>query len=389
MRRDRPRRLLRRGGVALAALLVALLLFAPQAEGRVRARDDARPGPADAGRPLDPFDRLLRTTARQTTAYEKACRRADLLRGEVSRLRTKTQDAEARARARARARELALAPALVPTVPRGTVPTVPRGTVPTVTRGTVPTVTRGMARGTVPTLERGTARGMARAMEAGAGATILPPTALSTVLSTALSTAPSTTPDLRTLRAALDQAVTELRAAERSRAGIRRKLWRALEPAGSGTAGPAAGCALGERSKKPRRVTSRWRTPTIDYWLSAGYAAAGAHWRHRHTGQDFAVPTGTPVYAVGPGTVSVVTCGDGFGNQVVIRHRDGYFTQYAHLSRINVRPGQKVAAGQRVGASGATGNVTGPHLHFEVRVTPYLGSAVPPLPWLRRHGVRM
>ncbi|MFF4832494.1 M23 family metallopeptidase [Streptomyces sp. NPDC001315] len=337
MRRDRPRRLLRRGGVALAALLVALLLFAPPAEGHVSGLDDARLGPADAGRLLDPFDRLLRTAARQTAAYEKVRRRAELLRGEVSRLRTKTKDAEARARARARARALALAPAL------------PRGT------------------------------------GAGAGPTILPPGALST----ALATGPATTSDLRTLRAALGRAVTELRVAERRRIAIRRKLWRALASAEPGTAGPTPGCALGERSGKPRRVTSRWRTPTIDYWLSAGYAAEGAHWRHRHTGQDFAVPTGTPVYAVGPGTVSVVTCGDAFGNQVVIRHRDEYFTQYAHLSRIDVRPGQKLAAGQRVGVSGATGNVTGPHLHFEVRVTPYLGSEVPPLPWLRRHGVHM
>ncbi|MFD9005298.1 M23 family metallopeptidase [Streptomyces sp. NPDC059582] len=201
--------------------------------------------------------------------------------------------------------------------------------------------------------------------------------------------APAAGADPRAARAALDHAVTELRAAERRRADIRRKLWRALEAAQPGMAGPTADCALGRRSKKPRSTPSGWRTPTSGYWLSAGYAAEGGHWRHRHTGQDFAVPTGTEVDAVGPGTVAFATCGDGFGNQVVIRHRDGYFSQYAHLSRINVRPGQKVVAGQRIGASGATGNVTGPHLHFEVRVTPYLGSAVPPLAWLRRHGVRM
>jgi murein DD-endopeptidase MepM/ murein hydrolase activator NlpD len=95
------------------------------------------------------------------------------------------------------------------------------------------------------------------------------------------------------------------------------------------------------------------------------------------------------VYAVGPGTVRATTCGDGFGNQIVIRHRDGYFTQYAHLSRIYVRRGQRVAAGQRIGRSGATGNVTGPHLHFEVRITPYMGSDVSPLRWLRRKHVRV
>jgi murein DD-endopeptidase MepM/ murein hydrolase activator NlpD len=137
----------------------------------------------------------------------------------------------------------------------------------------------------------------------------------------------------------------------------------------------------------PRTVA--WTAPTRGYWLSAGYADKGTRWAHRHTGQDFAVPTGTPVYAVGPGTVRVTTCGDGFGHQVLVRHDDGYFTQYAHLSRIDVRKGERVTAGQRLGLSGATGNVTGPHLHFEVRITPYMGSAVPPLPWLRRKAVEV
>jgi murein DD-endopeptidase MepM/ murein hydrolase activator NlpD len=130
-----------------------------------------------------------------------------------------------------------------------------------------------------------------------------------------------------------------------------------------------------------------WTAPTRRYWLTAGFAAKGSRWAHRHTGQDFAVHSGTPVYAVGAGTVRATTCGDGFGNQVLIRHGDGYFTQYAHLSRIDVRKGARVAAGQRIGLSGASGNVTGPHLHFVVRITPYIGSAVPPLPWLRRKAV--
>ncbi|MFJ9563318.1 peptidoglycan DD-metalloendopeptidase family protein [Streptomyces fuscichromogenes] len=134
---------------------------------------------------------------------------------------------------------------------------------------------------------------------------------------------------------------------------------------------------------------ARWTAPTVRYRLSAGYAARGHHWRRRHTGQDFAVDAGTPVYAVGAGRVVAASCGDGFGNQVVLRHPDGYYTQYAHLSVINVRAGQRVSTGQRIGAAGATGNADGPHLHFEVRTGPHPGSAVPPLPWLRRHGVRV
>ncbi|MFK0152468.1 M23 family metallopeptidase [Streptomyces sp. NPDC090493] len=133
--------------------------------------------------------------------------------------------------------------------------------------------------------------------------------------------------------------------------------------------------------------TARWTAPTVRYRLSARYAAKGRLWQHRHTGQDFAVDTGTPVYAVGPGNVVAATCGDAFGNQVVLHHPDGYYTQYAHLSVINVRRGQHVSTGQRIGAAGSTGNADGPHLHFEVRTTRHLGSEVPPLPWLRHHGV--
>ncbi|MER5199378.1 M23 family metallopeptidase [Streptomyces sp. NPDC002755] len=194
-----------------------------------------------------------------------------------------------------------------------------------------------------------------------------------------------------------DASPTEVKDAERRRRAVRAGLWDLLWSTGRSSGDPVAvdpsgrdsRCPFGDRSRPPERRARTWTAPTRRYWLSAGYAAKGSRWAHRHTGQDFAVDSGTPVYAVGSGTVRATTCGDGFGNQVVIRHRDGYFTQYAHLSRIDVRKGGHVTAGQRIGLSGATGNVTGPHLHFEVRITPYVGSAVPPLPWLRRKAVQV
>ncbi|MFH0175349.1 M23 family metallopeptidase [Streptomyces cacaoi] len=194
-----------------------------------------------------------------------------------------------------------------------------------------------------------------------------------------------------------DASRTEVKDAERRRKAVRAGLWDLLWASGRNSGDPVAvdpsgqdsRCLFGDRSRPPERRARPWTAPTRRYWLSAGYAAKGSRWAHRHTGQDFAVDSGTPVYAVGSGTVRATTCGDGFGNQVVIRHRDGYFTQYAHLSRIDVRKGGRVTAGQRIGLSGATGNVTGPHLHFEVRITPYVGSAVPPLPWLRRKAVQV
>ncbi|MER6414537.1 M23 family metallopeptidase [Streptomyces humidus] len=190
---------------------------------------------------------------------------------------------------------------------------------------------------------------------------------------------------------------TRIHDADRRRKTLRSGLWDRLragareagDPVAVDPSGRQGHCPFGEHSRRPESRAHSWTAPAHRYWLSAGYAARGSHWAHRHTGQDFAVDHGTPVYAVGSGVVRITTCGDGFGNQVLVRHRDGYFTQYAHLSRIDVRRGQRVSAGQRIGLSGASGNVTGPHLHFEVRITPYAGSAVPPLPWLRRKEVRV
>lgn len=90
-------------------------------------------------------------------------------------------------------------------------------------------------------------------------------------------------------------------------------------------------------------------------------------WR-AHLGVDYAAPTGTPVRSVGDGAVEFAGVQNGFGNVVFVRHRNSHTTVYAHLSRILVKPGQTVNQGQNIGAVGATGWATGPHLHFEFRV---------------------
>ncbi|MFF8835056.1 M23 family metallopeptidase [Streptomyces sp. NPDC015130] len=132
-----------------------------------------------------------------------------------------------------------------------------------------------------------------------------------------------------------------------------------------------------------------WTAPVSSHVFTGYYGQPGAWSRGYHTGQDFAVPTGTTVRAVGPGRVVTARYGRSYGYEVVIRHPDGRYTQYAHLSRIDVSPGQSVSAGQRIARSGSTGRVTGPHLHFEVRTTPHFGSDVDPLAYLRGHGVRV
>ncbi|MFE0511458.1 transglycosylase family protein [Streptomyces sp. NPDC058964] len=124
--------------------------------------------------------------------------------------------------------------------------------------------------------------------------------------------------------------------------------------------------------------------------MGTPYHQAGPHWSTGyHTGVDFPVPTGTSVKAVAAGHVVSAGWGGSFGYQVVIRHADGRYTQYAHLSAISVRAGQTVSGGQRIGRSGSTGNTTGPHLHFEVRTGPGFGSDIDPVTYLRAGGVRI
>src|SRR5690606_5927489 len=90
-------------------------------------------------------------------------------------------------------------------------------------------------------------------------------------------------------------------------------------------------------------------------------------WR-KHNGIDYAAPTGTLVRSVGDGTVDFAGRQNGYGNLVIIHHRNQQQTAYAPPSRIDVKAGQSVSQGDRIGAVGATGWATGPHLHFEFRV---------------------
>jgi murein DD-endopeptidase MepM/ murein hydrolase activator NlpD len=89
--------------------------------------------------------------------------------------------------------------------------------------------------------------------------------------------------------------------------------------------------------------------------------------RRAHLGVDFAAPTGTPVRTVGDGVVEFAGVQRGYGNVIFIRHRHNQVTVYAHLSRIGVRTGQRVAQGDFIGNVGSTGMSTGPHLHWEFR----------------------
>ena len=135
-------------------------------------------------------------------------------------------------------------------------------------------------------------------------------------------------------------------------------------------------------------TASGFTLPVSGATIGTAYHVAGSMWASGyHTGVDFVVPTGTPLKAVGAGTVVSAGWGGAYGNQVVVKLADGYYAQYAHLSSLSVSSGQTVTVGQQIGLSGATGNVTGPHLHFEIRTTPDYGSDVDPIAYLRSKGV--
>lgn len=164
-----------------------------------------------------------------------------------------------------------------------------------------------------------------------------------------------------------------------------------------GTAGIAAAADTGTTASAVQvqaaaKKAASWVDPVRKYTLSASFNQAGNMWSSKHSGQDFAVPSGTKVFAAHGGTVVKAGgngAGDGsaYGNAIVIKHGNGTYSQYAHLSKINVRVGQVVATGQRIALSGNTGNSSGPHLHFEIRTTANYGSAVDPVAFLRAKGV--
>ena len=152
-----------------------------------------------------------------------------------------------------------------------------------------------------------------------------------------------------------------------------RRFQRWARLGADGVAGPATIAAL--RAPPPRSPLALARpiaaTPTDRF---------GPRGVRFHSGVDFPAPTGTGIAAAAPGRVADAGWLDGgWGELVVVAHADGLRTFYAHLSRIEVRLGERVQAGFEVGRVGATGDATGPHLHFEVR---HDGRPIDPAPLL-------
>ena len=160
----------------------------------------------------------------------------------------------------------------------------------------------------------------------------------------------------------------------------RRAVTRFQRAAGltvDGVAGPATLRAL--RHRRSLGVPSgpvRFLRP-IAGAIGDGFGWVGGR---RHTGVDIPADEGTPVGAAGRGVVVFAGWNDGgYGNLVVVKHRLGFESWYAHLSRIAADEGEAVVGGTRIGYVGSTGHTTGPHLHFEVR---HFGTPIDPVPRL-------
>ena len=110
-------------------------------------------------------------------------------------------------------------------------------------------------------------------------------------------------------------------------------------------------------------------------------------WGTFHYGVDMAAPGGTPFHAAGDGTVIEAGPMGGYGNVIMIEHADGTITVYGHEEKLFVEKGEKVKAGQLIGAVGNLGQSTGYHLHFEVRTGSEQGDKMDPIDWLAERGI--
>lgn len=134
-----------------------------------------------------------------------------------------------------------------------------------------------------------------------------------------------------------------------------------------GTANKGGYYALDGTSLRRAYLTSPMEFSRITSGFANRFHPILQRWK-AHLGVDYGAPTGTAVRSVGDGVVDFAGVQNGFGNVVIIKHRNNNTTLYAHLSRIDVHKGQAISQSDRIGAVGATGWATGPHLHFEFRV---------------------
>ncbi|MFF0465120.1 M23 family metallopeptidase [Streptomyces mexicanus] len=191
------------------------------------------------------------------------------------------------------------------------------------------------------------------------------------------------------------QAQVETKAQEAAEAAAARQAEEAAAKAQKEAAAKAAAAkqkAEEEARKKAEEarlaeLARQYTLPTSSYTITSTFGQAGSMWSSgHHTGLDFAAPTGTLIKAVHSGTVTEAGWAGAYGYRTILTLDDGTELWFCHQSSISVSAGQKVNTGDVIGRVGATGNVTGPHLHLEVHPDGQ-ASGIDPMAWLQAKGL--
>ncbi|MFJ7336715.1 M23 family metallopeptidase [Streptomyces sp. NPDC101110] len=247
-------------------------------------------------------------------------------------------------------------------------------------------------------IQRGTARaaGVAALATTGVIGTVAAPAAFAaepsaeqTGLTPVVTMGDTVAQQIDAQAVAQQQAADEAAAKQKAEEAARKRAAEVAEKAKDAAEKARAAKERAAREAERKRLNT-FVSPISGSYVSTAYKASSGLWSSgSHTGVDFHAASGTSVHAVGMGEVVEAGWGGSYGNNIVIKMNDGTYTQYGHLSSIGVSVGQKVTPGQQIGLSGATGNVTGPHLHFEARTSPEYGSDIDPVAYLRSHGVSL
>lgn len=184
-----------------------------------------------------------------------------------------------------------------------------------------------------------------------------------------------------------EQAIAELRDKSADRADdLLQEQKRREKLEAKREAAEQDGLAASAEAPDAGEVTGgQWVLPVAGYTLTATFGETSPYWETIHTGLDFAAASGTPIVAVTSGTITSAGYDGAYGNKTEMTLDDGTEIWYCHQTTIEVSAGETVTPGETIGTVGATGNVTGPHLHLEVR--PGGGDPVDPYTALQEHGV--
>ncbi|WP_405458615.1 M23 family metallopeptidase [Streptomyces sp. NBC_00101] len=182
------------------------------------------------------------------------------------------------------------------------------------------------------------------------------------------------------------KAAEEAAAAAKAEAEAKKQRDDATAKAAAEKKAAEEAAAQKAEAERLAKLAASYAVPTSSYTITSTFGQAGTMWASgQHTGLDFAAPAGTPVKAVHGGTVKSAGWSGSYGYRTVLELADGTEIWYCHQSSMDVVVGQQVSTGDTIGRVGATGNVTGPHLHLEVH-TPD-GTSIDPMTWLTGKGL--